>query len=146
MPDSIGSLLCCLRRFLRDAEPRTRRSKAQETAVAGDEAKGSIEEADDVAAGIVLGKADEFASERLANEHVLAAPFDDAVGTHTADLMIGVVPGIIEAARHRAGRRAPELDGCHLVERLVRPLLVEVAAEGVEATLLLDGGACRRLR
>ena len=34
MPDSIPSLFCCLRRFRHDAEPRTRRSKAQEAAVA----------------------------------------------------------------------------------------------------------------
>jgi hypothetical protein len=56
MPDSIRSLFCCLRRFLRDAEPRTRRSKAQETAVPIDQPEVAAAEAHDVAAGVMFGE------------------------------------------------------------------------------------------
>ena len=56
MPDSIRSLFHCHRRFRSDAEPRTRRSKAQEPAVAADHAQIAAREADDVAAAVVLDK------------------------------------------------------------------------------------------
>lgn len=146
MPDNIRSLFSCLRRFLRDAEPRARRSKAQETPLAIDQPEIATAEAHEVAASVVLTEADELTCERLANENVLAAPFDIAGGTHPANLVIGVVPRVIETAWQGARGRLPEFDGRHLVERLMWPLLVEVVAEGIEAALLL-GDRCRgRLR
>src|SRR5438552_3562078 len=71
MVDSIHSLFSCHRRFLRDAEPRTRRSKAQETAVAINHPEIAMAEAHDDAAALVHGEADEFACERLADENTL---------------------------------------------------------------------------
>ena len=146
MPDIILSLFRCLRRFLRDAEPRTRRSKAQETALAIDHPEIAAAEAYDMAAGVVFAEADTLARECLADEDIIAAPSDLTGGTHSADLVIGVVPGVLETARQSARRRLPALDGRLLVERFVRPLLVEVAAEGIETTLLLGRRFRRRLR
>jgi hypothetical protein len=48
--------LLCHRRFRSDAEPRTRRSKAQETAVAIDDPEIAMVEACDVAAALMLGE------------------------------------------------------------------------------------------
>jgi hypothetical protein len=67
----------------------------------------------------VFAEADTLARESLADEHVVATPFDLAGRTHPADL----VPGLIEAARPCARRWLPELDGRLLVERLMREVL-----------------------
>ena len=107
MPDSIRSLFHCHRRFRSDAEPRTRRSKAQEAAVSADHPEIAVGEADDMAATVVLGEADQLACEGLADEEFLAAPSDLPARTHAADLVVGVVPGILQAPRRkgRAGGR-----------------------------------------
>jgi hypothetical protein len=115
--------LFCLRRFLRDAEPRTRRSKAQETALAIHHSEIAAAETYDMAAGVVFAEADTLARESLADEHVVATPFDLAGRTHPADLVIGVVPGLIEAARPCARRWLPDFDGRLLVERFMREVL-----------------------
>src|ERR1700740_2563368 len=143
MPDNTHSLLWCLRRFLSDAEPRTRRSKAQETALAIDYPEIAAAEAYNVCADVAFVEADTLARECFADEDIVATPFDFTGGTHPANLVIGVIPGIIEAARQNARRRSPELARWDLVERFVRPLLVEVATEDVEAALLF-GGRLRR--
>src|SRR5512146_2225566 len=109
MPDNIRSLLCCLRRFLCDAEPRTRRSKAQEAPLAVDQPEIAAAEAYDITAGVVFAEANTLTRECLADEHVLAAPLDLAGRTHPADLVIGVVPGVIKAARQGPRRWSPEL-------------------------------------
>ena len=75
MPDSIRSLFLCHRGFLCGAEPRSRRSKAQETAVAVDDTEIAAAEARDGATVVVLGEADELAGQRLADEHLAAVPF-----------------------------------------------------------------------
>jgi len=106
MPDIIRSSSRCLRRFLRDAEPRTRRSKAQETALAIDHLEIAAAEAYDMAAGSMHGEAETLARECLTNEHVVAMPVDLAGGTHPADLVIGFVPGVIKAPRACAAHRS----------------------------------------
>ena len=124
MPDTIRSLLRCQRRFRSGAQPRTRRSKAQETALAIDDPEVTPAEARDVAASLVLGKADELAGQCLADEHVLALPLDRSRRTHTSHLVVGVVPRIVEARREGAVGRLPARRRWHLPERLVRSLLV----------------------
>src|SRR5215510_12416803 len=105
MPDTIPSPLRCHRRFRSDAEPRTRRSKAQEAAVAADHAQIAAREADDMAAAVVLGDADQFARERLADEELFAAPLDLPGRAHAASLVVGVVPGIRQAPRRKGAHR-----------------------------------------
>ena len=72
----------------------------------------------------MLGKSDDLTCERLADEHMLAMPLDHAGLAHATNLMIGIVPGILEASRHRSLRWFPSLRGRHLVDRLVWALLV----------------------
>src|SRR5919204_3180266 len=146
MVDSIRSLFSCHRRFVRDAEPRTRRSEAQETPVAIDDPEVVLAEADDGGAAVVLGQADELACERLADENALAAPLDLAGVMHTTNFMIGIVPGILQAHRHCTSRSLPAFGGRYLVDRFVRALLVVISAKRIEAFLLLARRCGRRLR
>ena len=94
MADTIPSALWCHRRFRSDAEPRTRRSKAQETAVAIDHPEVAMIEARDVSAALGFGEAYELTCERLTDKHLFATPLDHAIAAHAANLMIGVVPRI----------------------------------------------------
>src|SRR5436189_1915970 len=137
MADTIRSLFWCHRRFLRDAQPRTRRSKAQETAVAIDDPKIALAEARDVTAALVLGQADELAGQCLADEHVLAAPLDRPRRTYSSHFVVCVIPRVLETRRQSVIRRLPARRRWRLLQRLVRPLLVVVPAEQIEARLLL---------
>src|ERR1700733_5379858 len=103
-------------------------------------------ETDDVMTRVALGDPDDFAGQRLADEHAGAAPSDLARRTHTSDLVVGVIPGIIDPRGHRPRGRAPDLRGWRLLQRLVRTLLVEVPAKPVEALLLFACAQRRRLR
>lgn len=47
------------------------------------------------AAAILLGQSHRPARRRLADEDVLAAPFDCAVATHAPHLVLGVLPGCV---------------------------------------------------
>ena len=85
----------CHRRFGNDAEPRTRWSKAQETAVPIDHPEIAMTEAGDVPAALVLGEAYELAGQRCGDKHLLTAPLDRTIPAHAANLMISVVPGIL---------------------------------------------------
>src|ERR1700751_2465928 len=107
MPDTIPSAFRCHRRFRSDAEPRTRRSKAQETAVPIDHPEIAMTEAGDVPAALVLGQAYELACQRFADEPLLTAPLDRTIPMHAANLMISVVPGILQARRQSASRWLP---------------------------------------
>src|SRR6516164_8697230 len=146
MVDSIHSLFSCHRRFLREAKPRTRRSKAQETAVAIDHSQVAMAEAHDGAAALVFSEADEFACERLADENALAVPLDLSGVAHATNLMIGIVPRILQPGWHRAGWRLPLLSRRRLVDRLVRALLIVISAKRIEAFLLLARRGRRWLR
>jgi hypothetical protein len=92
MPDIIASPLRCHRRFRSDAEPRTRRNKAQETAVAIDDTEIAMTAACNVAV-LVFGETYELAGEGLADEYFVTEPLDRAIPAYASSLMIGVVPG-----------------------------------------------------
>src|SRR5215467_10001092 len=141
MPDTIPSPLRCHRRFRSDAEPRTRRSKAQETAVAIEDTEIAMTEASDVAV-FMLGRTYELAGERLADKYFVTAPLDRAIPAYASNLMVGVVPGIFQAHRQSAGRRPPMCRRRRLLERFMRTFLIVVPTEAIEATLLLS--RCRR--
>src|SRR5690348_7157119 len=136
----------CLGRFRRFAEPSARRSEPAEPALAVDEADIEVAEAHDMVAGFELGDADEFADQGLAEEEALAAPGDLARAAHAPDLVIGVIPGILDTIRHGARRGCIECCWGPLPQRFVRPLLVVVMAEGVEAGLLCGRRYRRRTR
>src|SRR6266446_2346108 len=149
MPDTIRSLFSCQRRFLRGAKPRTRRSEAQETALVIDDTEIAAAEARDGAPVVVLGKADELAGQRLADEHFLALPFDRPAGAHAPHLVLGVIPRIVKARWQGAGRWPPIRCRRDLIERFMRPFAIVVLAEAVEARLLLEragGGRSGGLR
>src|SRR5690348_7423329 len=114
MPDT-----SCLR-FLRFAEPRTRRSEPEETQIAIDDAQLAVTEPHDVASILEFGEADKFPSERLANEHLLSSPLDRAQRAHAPDLVIGIVPGVLQPPRQLPRGRAPMLGRRHLAQCLVR--------------------------
>src|SRR5262249_36529739 len=128
----------CHCRFRSDAEPRTRRSKAQETAVAIDDPEIAMAEACDVATALMLGETYELAGECFADKDLFALPLDHSVPTHAPHLLIGVVPRIFQARRHSAGRRSPMCGGRRLLERFMRTFLVVVSTEAIEAALLLN--------
>ena len=81
-------------------------------------------EAGDVPAALVLGEAYELACQRFANKHLLTAPLDRTIPVHAANLMISVVPGILQARRQNAGRWLPMCRRRRLLEGLMRPLLI----------------------
>src|SRR5262249_28420282 len=90
-----------------------------------------------------LGEADQLPSQRLANEHLLAAPLDGARWAHTSHLVIGIVPGLLEPLGQLPRWTAPMLHRGCLAQRLVWTLLVVVPTECVKSRLLL-GTRCRR--
>src|SRR5262245_27990215 len=142
MPDTIPSAFRCRRRFRSDAEPGTRRSKAQETAVAIDHPEIAMPEARDAPTALLLGQAYELACQRFADEHLLTAPLDRTIQVHAANLMISVVPRILQARRQNAGRWLPMCRRRRLLEGLMRPLLIVVMAEAIEPSLLLSRRRC----
>src|ERR1700744_2511430 len=96
IPDSfVGNGLFC-----RVAEPLTRRSEPAEQPTAIDEADVQIAKAHDMVAGLEFSNADEFVDQRLADKDKPALPFDHAGAADAADLMIGVIPGVLLAWRH----------------------------------------------
>ena len=123
-----------------------RKEAAQSFAGAVDQSEVDVGEADDPVAVLGFGDADGLADQAFADEDELAAPLDFAAGAHPADGMVGVVPELVEALRTAPGRRPVMRGRCFLAERLVRPLVVVVLAEGVEARLLLLRRGRRRPR
>jgi hypothetical protein len=135
-PDASPQVRFCERRG--GAIHRAYSTKAQEAAVAADHAQIAAREANDMAATVVLGDADQLACEGLADESLLTLPLDLPGRSHAADLVVGVVPGILQApSRKSAQRRPPQPRRRLLLQGLVRPILVVVLAEVVEALLLL---------
>lgn len=131
--------------FRRFAELVAEWSEAPEESPVVDDAEVDVAEANDVKALVELGDADDLSGQRLADEEMAAAPLDLAVGADAADLMVGVVPGVFEPVREGPRRGRPVIGRRGLVQRLVRPLIVVVAAEGVEAGLLLGQAGRRRI-
>ena len=69
-----------------------------------------------------------------------------AGGVDASDLVMGVVPGVVDPRGHRPRGRAPNSRRRPLLQRLVRTLLVEVLAKRVESLLLFARAQRRRLR
>src|SRR5882724_98520 len=123
----------------------SRREASQFLGPPVDEAEVDGGEADDPVAGLGLGDADRLAGKRLADVDELAAPFDLAAGADASDGMVGIVPGLLDAARIGSRRGVVAAGRGDLPQGLVRAVIVEVVAEAVEARLLLGGRGGRRL-
>ena len=95
---------------------------------------------------LLLGDADRLASQRFTDKQVFAAPLDLARWTHNPRLVVGVAPGRLGARRQAASRRMPMFCRCRLAKRFVRTLVIIMAAEPVEANLLIARCGRRRLR
>ena len=116
-----------------------------EDATAIEKAEVVAAEAHDMVSIFEFGQADRFARQRFADEGAFASPSDFACRANPAHLMVGVIPGILDALRHGARRRPIEIGWRPLAQRLVRTLLVVMAAESVKARLLVAGVSGRRL-
>src|SRR5258708_25527098 len=103
-------------------------------------------EVDRVDAVIDLGDADGLADQGLAEEDLRTLPFDFAVLTYPADLMVGRILGLLRPTAIGPRRRLDESGGSLLSESLVRTHLIEDATEVVEAPLLGTQAFCRWAR
>ena len=103
-------------------------------------------ETHDVMALVAFGEADDFAGQGLADEYAFAAPSDFAGVVDASDLVMGVVPRVVDPRGHRPRGGAADSRRRPLLQRLVRTLLVEVLAKHVEALLLFARAQRRRLR
>src|SRR5882672_4980173 len=128
------------------AQAETGRGEAAKSAAAVDQTDVAVAEAYHMIAGFEFGDANQLADQRLGDENALAFPHDLARAAHAPDLVIGIIPRLLEAIRHFPPRWRVDLVRRSLAERLVRPLLVVVPAEGVEAPLLLGRIRGRRSR
>jgi hypothetical protein len=86
-----------------------------------------------------LFEADEVAAEQVADVDPLRSPSDPAVGRDLPDLEVSGILGRLELVGKLSIRGLIDRGGRLLAESLVRPDLVEVVSEDVEASLL--GGA-----
>src|SRR5262249_54844974 len=114
-------------------EPASRRREAPEPATAIEKADVTAAEANDMVAGLELGNADELTDQRFGDEDLAAFPLDRARRPYAADLMIGIVPGLLDTIGHRTRRGRVELVRRPLAQCLVRSLLVVMTAEGIKA-------------
>src|SRR6267142_1581187 len=133
-----------LRRF---AAPRPGcRKAAQFFGLVVDAAKIDVGEADDPIAIVSLGNSNRLADQHLADEHAISAPLDIAARTHPAHGVIGIVPGFLDAIGVRSRRGGVPACRRLLVERFMRPVVIVVFAEAIEASLLLPRGRGGRSR
>src|ERR1700722_2160086 len=133
--------------FRRFAAPRPGRRKAAELlGCAVDQAEIDVGKADDPIACLSLGNPNRLVDENLADKDEVAAPFDFTVAAYPPHGVIGVIPGLFDAIRIGAPRGLVVAARRLLAERLVRPLVVVVRAEPIEAALLLVWGGGRWLR
>src|SRR5690349_13575081 len=122
--------------FRRFAKPRTGRSKATEHAMASNETDIEVAEAHDMIASLEFSDANKFADEGLAHEGSVTLPHDFTRATHASDLMVGVIPGVLEVVRHGPWRRRVDLARWPLAQGFVRPLFVIMLAKSIETGLL----------
>ena len=122
------------------------RGEAAKSTVAIDQTDVAVAEAHHMIAGFEFVEANRFADQRLGDEHALALPHDLARTAHAADLVVGIVPGILDAVRHRPPRWRVDRVRRPLAECFVRTLFIVVSPEDVEASLLLARIRCRRAR
>src|SRR5450631_3971074 len=85
--------------FRRFAPPRPGRSEPAEDPAAIDEANVHIAKPYDMITGLQLGNADELSDERFADEDGAALPHDLTGAAHPPDLMIGIIPRVLDAIR-----------------------------------------------
>src|SRR5262249_28815682 len=111
-----------------------------------DQANVQIAEADNMVTGFEFGDADQLAYQGLADENPLALPHDLARAANPAHLMLGVIPGVLDAHRHRSGRARIVFRRRALPQRFMRPLLVVVPSKGIETSLLFGRIGCRWAR
>src|SRR5580658_4115192 len=123
--------------FRRFAEPRTGRSETPKSPAARENPEVVPAEADHVVAVFEFGQPDEFAGHRLADEHEFPSPFDLAVRPSSSNLVVRVVPGIVQLLRQRPRRGRIDVGWRNLPQRLMRTIFVVVAAETIETRLLL---------
>jgi hypothetical protein len=132
--------------FTGGAGALTKRSDPGEQAAGVDKTDVQIAEAHHVVAGLELGDANELIDQRFTDEDELAFPFDFTRCADTADLVIGVIPGVFLAVRHGALRGCVNLCRRSLIMGFVRALLVIMAAKDIKTSLLLLPVRCRRPR
>ncbi len=125
-------------RFGAGRPPRTKARKFSRTAI--DEAQGDVGEADEPVAVRTLAEADGFANDRFRQEKQGASPLDLAARPHAPDQLARAIVEIAGRLDERPGRRAIELRRLALAESLVRSVMVELPAKGVEAVLLMGNG------
>src|SRR5262249_27973209 len=126
-----------------------RRGEAAKPAGAIEQTDVAVAKANDMVLGFEFGNADELTYQRFTDEDLVASPLDCAGRPYAADLVVGIVPRLLDPLRHGALRGCIELVRWPLSQRLMRALLVVMAAEGIKADLLLTsvgGWRARGLR
>lgn len=111
-----------------------------------DDPEVNVGKADQPVAGFGSGTANRLADQRLAEKDHLAAAADLAIAAYLAHGVIGIVTGRLNIIGIGPRRRPVTAGRCHLAERLVRPIIVEVVAETVKPHLLLGRRSGRRAR
>src|SRR5713101_4580263 len=140
MPDSFLGLF----RFGLTAGRSPRRQAAKVLGSVINGAKLDVGEVDTPIAALGLSDADGLAAESLADEDVLATPLDLAIVADAADGEFGSVGRLIDPIGIAARRGVVVARGGLLTQGFVGPIVVEVAAEAIEARLLLVKRGGRR--
>jgi hypothetical protein len=83
-------------RFARFGEPLTRRSEPTKTDV-------EVAKAHDMVASLQFGNADELVDKRFTDEDKLILPPDLAGGAYTANLMVGIIPWVLDTTGRARG-------------------------------------------
>src|SRR6202167_4396076 len=78
----------------------------------------------------------DLSCECFADEDYRALPSELAIAAHSAQFELGRIAGILQPRRIAPHRRRVVLCRRSLTQRLMRPLLVELAAKLIEAPLL----------
>ena len=82
--------------FARFGEPLTRRSEPGEPTTTINETDVEVAKAHDMVASLQFGNADELADKRFTDEDKLILPPDLAGGAYTANLMVGIIPWVLD--------------------------------------------------
>src|SRR5712692_7663909 len=113
----------------RFAAPRPGRRKAREFfRLPHDATEVDVGETDQPVALLGLDDPDRLASQRLADEDIVAAPLDRALGAHATDSVIGIAPRFRVAIGIGAPRSRVVACRRGTVERLRRAVVVVVMA------------------
>ncbi len=91
-----------------------------------------------------LTDTEQFADQTFTDKDFFSSPFNLAGGADPTDLVVGVVPRVLQACRPLPERGPVVLRGRRLAQRLMGTLVVEIVAEAIKALLLLGDGRGRR--